>query len=267
MRFHKGVIYIKTIIGVRQWWRVIFNHFHKLSQGITTISFRSGKVFYCRANTSDMSEVVVVNLAEEYPLTYLSSIPQGAIALDIGAHIGSFSVHLATFRPDLTVFALEPAKSNFDLLRKNLEANKISSSQVIPLNIAVGSETGTGCFDLAGDTDAWHLADERSQSVNSDSLQEVEVITLADLKKRYDIKRIDFIKMDIEGGEYQVLETSRDILAECEIILLEFHETPYSIKKYGKGETFIMTYLSDLGFHTRRIRSNVIAGSKVKVSL
>src|SRR5689334_17554078 len=88
--------------------------------------------FYCRTWTSDLATVGATNrlwgnLVDEYGL------PEGLSgwALDLGAHIGSVTVPLLLDNPELQVVAIEAVPDNAEMLRKNLDLNRVSDRCVV----------------------------------------------------------------------------------------------------------------------------------------
>ena len=67
-------------------------------------------------------------------------INQNDIVIDVGAHIGLFSLLVSQFCKTGKIFSFEPIRENFDLLVSNLELNHIEN--VFPFNVAVSKNSG-----------------------------------------------------------------------------------------------------------------------------
>ena len=106
------------------------------------------------------------------------------------------------------VISLEPDPSNFDALLKNLGVHGFEN--VRPLSIGVWSATGKIWFDADGSMGALAVTEE-GHPVRGEK-KEIPVISLADLARRFAFSRVDFVKMDIEGSEFEVIPKSGDFL-------------------------------------------------------
>jgi FkbM family methyltransferase len=127
--------------------------------------------------------------------------------VDLGAGIGDFAVR-ANQRAK-NVIAVEPNQEDFELLLGNLRANDCHN--VVPLDIGVGSKPGM------------------KQITYHSRTYSFRVETLAEILERQHISRVDFIKMDIEGYETEVIESSIDIIKQARVIAIELHRTKKAI--------------------------------------
>ena len=120
--------------------------------------------------------------------------------LDIGANIGVHAVQFADLAPQGKVICLEPARSTFGLLLRNVG----SLANVIPLNAALAETNGIQDFFVAADNAYSGLKDTRRKRVVR---QESVACFRADdlLLPLLSGHRVDLIKIDVEGLEMQVL--------------------------------------------------------------
>lgn len=123
-----------------------------------------------------------------------------SIVLDIGAHIGAFTI--PTARRVAKVFAFEPQEDVREVLQKNLEINDIRNVEVLPY--AVGWKSGVGKYTS-------QPTDNGSVGLRNEGEKEVRVVSLDEL----DLPPMDFIKVDVEGMELQVLAGARDTIIRC----------------------------------------------------
>jgi FkbM family methyltransferase len=146
----------------------------------------------------------------------------GDTVIDVGAHIGVVSTYLAKRNPDVTVLAFEPVPAVYALLIANLKRNKVRN--VRAYNVAV---TGDGrdvdlVSHLASNTGgaSSYVADHElpgHETVTASS------ITLDQIMEQHRIDRCPLLKIDIEGGEYDVLYNTKS-LTKIEHIRGEFHQ-------------------------------------------
>lgn len=175
-----------------------------------------------RAGTADCREIVVVMSGYEYDLSLLPSL-EHPVVFDVGAHIGSFTLyaldHFNTSEPRIVAF--EPEEENFRYLKLNIMRNRISPSRCVLRNCAIGTYNGFATLDTSTRNDAYAIvSDPRG------AFQECPVRTLEQVASDEGIRRIDVLKVDIEGGEHAVFadeETLRFIGGSVRFILVEHH--------------------------------------------
>lgn len=148
------------------------------------------------------------------------------VVLDAGAGIGEFTV-LASKKigPGGRIIAIEPDPNDFELLQLNIEKNNCVN--VIPINIGLGRNPGERQMEFRG----------RSYSFRVDTLE--NILQKAGLKKR-----INFIKMDIEGFETEVLSQSIDIIKNTDTIAIELHNTKEEVDRILSEHNFHFTPIS-----------------------
>jgi FkbM family methyltransferase len=150
------------------------------------------------------------------------SLRAGDHALDVGAHIGFFAIHMAqSVGPAGTVTAFEPFEENASLLERSIAENHFGGRLRLQ-KVAVSRESGDmdltfsretlnsgGAFIVTGTIPHGHAT------------RRVRVVALDDLRMAGPIA---FIKMDVEGAEPLVLEgASRLLAADRPTILTELH--------------------------------------------
>jgi FkbM family methyltransferase len=175
--------------------------------------------FFARTGTEDMAEIAVVASGCEYDLNDVKASLKNPVVVDIGGHIGTFSIPLAKMmKNNCKIFTFEPNKDNFDLLLRNIKLNKIRS--IFPKNIAISDYIGKGFLNTQGlNPDAYFLD-------SSKKIFNCRVSTLPEEMRLGKIKRIDILKMDIEGGEYKVFSDKKSldfILENVHYFFMEYH--------------------------------------------
>lgn len=122
--------------------------------------------------------------------------------IDIGAHLGGTSMYAA--RLGVKSFALEPDPTNFKLLKKNVDENRLND-KIVCIEKAVGTGDSNKKFYLhKTNSGASGFFPNNDGSGVHDSVI-VDVIDLEDLFKEYNIEHCDLLKLDCEGAEYQIL--------------------------------------------------------------
>ncbi len=140
------------------------------------------------------------------------------VVLDVGAHAGYFSLWAAAQNPKVKIYALEPVKDNFEFLQKNIAENKFKN--IKPENLALTKKSGEINIFLSEDSH------NHSLLPISDKTQSVKSVNLADFIKKNKIKIISLLKIDIEGGEYEIFENlEKEIFSKIENVFLEYHQS------------------------------------------
>jgi len=147
----------------------------------------------------------------------LSPFLQGSykgIFLDIGAHIGKYSVLFAD-RFD-KVIAVEPEQNNFSTLLRNIRLNKLEG-KITALKRAVYNESDLVVTITLNSLNlgAHSVLSPRNSRDAPLRQQDVRTITIDDITRRCQVplEDIRFVKIDVEGAEYLVLDGMREVLA------------------------------------------------------
>lgn len=143
-------------------------------------------------------------------------IAQDSIVLDIGANIGLHSVYFSSIASKGFVVAFEPAPQTYQLLLKNS-----GSSKIISVNIGLSDKSEFVDFYEASDDAYSGLKDTKRKPIRN--IRKVLVFKLDDLFANQLLQRIDFVKIDVEGFEQNVLLGMQHIIEKyrpvifCEI--------------------------------------------------
>jgi FkbM family methyltransferase len=140
----------------------------------------------------------------------LKLLPSGRVAIDGGANVGAYARMLAAQYE--TVYAFEPAEDTFEALQQNIEEWGLSD-RVITRNQALSDavENVGMSLKLGG----------RSVSRTVSGPGDIPAVTIDSLE----LEQVDFIKLDVEGYEYQALAGARETLQRCHPAVL-FEDKP-----------------------------------------
>jgi len=256
--WHKAGVYMGVCTGVRDPWSVVKNQLGWLPPGEHILELRNGLKFRCRANTPDINQAVAVGLGKEYPEPLLDMLPSGATVLDLGAHIGSFAIRAARLRSDVTIHSYEPSSENLRLLRQNLVLNGLQH-RVVTCRAAVADRDGPVQLRVDGPTDAFDVVAAPMTRGNGDgSTEEVPARTLGSILRDVGHERVDLLKMDVEGSEYAVLESSPDAIEKCDLVVLEWHEDPLG----RRSREWLIGRFRQLQFDVDCPRANLIVAAR-----
>ena len=130
---------------------------------------------------------------------------------DIGANIGNHTLYFASQSPSAKVFSFEPMQMNYRLLEANIAANNLGS-QISLFNNAVGAENGCAYMKVETEGNNGTASIIEHEQVDS---EQVEVIVIDEL----DLPTPDFVKIDTEGFEPQVLRGMVKTLAKSNALV------------------------------------------------
>ena len=162
----------------------------------------------------------------------------GDIVIDIGAYVGMFTVKASTLVGETgLVVAIEPAENNLSLLRQNTAGKR---------NVRIISKAVSSCIGKAklyiSDASPCHSL------INSHKkYTEIETITIDALVSQLKLSRVDFIKIDAEGFEYEILKGAESVLSgkKLKLAIAAYHDLPNGKHEMPK----LVSYLEARGFN------------------
>ena len=164
----------------------------------------------CRPGTSD-ADVLWDTFGEAYHRPP-GPLPPDAAILDLGANVGYTAVDFAVRHPRARIIAVELDAENAALAERNLAP---FGERCTVLRAAVWSCDGEVAY---GGDEAWGLRVVPGAAGS----RHAPAIRISTLLRRFDIDRVHYVKMDIEGGEAEVLSDS-EWLDRVEAIKIEVH--------------------------------------------
>jgi len=210
-------VLIKALMVVKNWPLYLADYL-KVIKGRVTYTLIDGSTYTLRANTNDRNIFNEVLLHKMYnPPGF--EINKGDIVVDIGAHVGIFSTFAA--KDASKVYSFEPFSENFELLLINKKNNK--RDNIIVYNKAVYSQAGKKTLFLDKDNKGGHSFYQDYLKNRQDKI-ETETISLQDVFLQNGISKVNFLKIDCEGSEYDILfNCPKEVLSKVEKISMEYH--------------------------------------------
>lgn len=200
--------------------KIIFPIFYMRHQGRaeTIIDSGDGARFNVRVNTSDILVIWEIWKAKIYDDTRFPIHPED-IVVDIGGHIGGFAVRAARLAHRGQVYAYEASGKNFAMLEKNQKLNDANNLHIH--NKAVSHRRGELRFFMPGNNGALGSLMQESDS----PMETVQATTLTDIIRDNSIEHIDYLKVDVEGAEYDILfNCPAETLEKVKNMVMEYHE-------------------------------------------
>lgn len=210
-----------------------------------TLELRNGLSFY-KANHNTLSIFKEIFINKVYDRGEVK-IDEGDIVFDIGANVGVFSLY-ASQKKGTQVFAFEPHPQNFEILMNNVNQNKLTNVKCF--DFALGSENGDRILmegSIAGGHMLSHIGVyEKEVSEYARGVLEVKSRTFASIKKDLNLAKIDFVKLDCEGAEGEIIKSlGKSGLSDINKMAIEFHDN-HSILSHEE----IIAELQNAGFKT-----------------
>ena len=169
--------------------------------------------------------------------------------VDVGAHIGRYSIIAAKrIGSSGRVIAIEAHPDTFDLLKKNIKLNGLSN--VTTINSVVTSKRGKAKLYLAGQDRGFTVYNTimTDRAKPSENFLEVEANTLDNILNENNVQRVNYLKIDVEGAELEVLKGAVNTLSSNKdlTLLIEVHgDANYKpILEIFKGYKFQIDYES-----------------------
>lgn len=192
----KARILLKAINTIKNWHAFVGVYLNVVKSDHVILQLRNGIKIRLRVNSTDLMAFTHVWLLKEYEKPGFD-IQNNDIVIDIGGHIGLFVLFSSQYCKEGKIYCFEPVKENFDMLKSNVELNNIDN--VIAVNAAVSATNGTVTIYL-NDDESGH-----SMYVHGGKSIQVKSISLAEIFDSYGISRCNYLKVDCEGEEYQIM--------------------------------------------------------------
>ncbi len=188
---------------------------HKILKNYPTIAARVSGILapiFIRVQSSDFIVLRQVMVDREYELPGAMA---PSVIVDAGANIGVTSVFYANRYPTARIFAIEPEKSNFDMLVQNAAPYQ----NIVPIHGALWSRSTLLAVCDPEKYSHWGVRVSEEPSVVT-----TQAFTVADLIFKYELTFIDILKLDIEGAETEVFETSDQWIRKIGVLVVETHD-------------------------------------------
>lgn len=168
---------------------------------------------------------------EIYRFVTSSSTP---LIIDCGSNIGISVLYYKQLFPKCIVHAFEPDEKNFSILQQNVQVNNLKGVHIY--TAAVWTHDGCVNFDADG-SEASHI-NEKAKAIGQVSSVRLQSILAS-------FKEIDFLKIDIEGAEWDVLRDCASDLKHVNNLFFEYHGKSFHTGKLND----LLQIVDAAGFH------------------
>ena len=176
-------------------------------------------------------------------------LPENPVILEAGAHIGRDTVKMSTVWPQSTIYAFEPVPELYSQL---VERTKKDVQTIICDSRALSNENGTATFFVSSgaSTAASSLLEPHEYRIQRPEVQfhpiTVTTITLDTWVAENNVSKIDFMWLDMQGAELNVLKAASTLLPTVHAILIEVNLT----ERFKGNPSYedVTTYLENQSF-------------------
>jgi FkbM family methyltransferase len=180
--------------------------------------------------------------------------------IDIGSRLGSFALYAAAKSPQAHVYAYEPDPQNAALIQKSLQLSSMED-RVTLREQAVAGTSGSMDFYSSEECSGWSSLYPLASAARRIT---VPVVTLSQLLDEHSIGICDFIKIDCEGAEYDMLyRCPREVLKRLRFIALEYHRieggdsyTPSALAAFLREHGFEVSQYKKYHLFARQLGSH-----------
>jgi FkbM family methyltransferase len=177
----------------------------------------------------------------------------GSCVLDLGAHIGTFS--LAAAAKGCRVIAVDASPKHVDLLRRSAKLNGFKRMTVV--HAAVGDHCGTVGFHLAG---LWGMVapsgkDPSHQGISAAPLVGVPAVTGDTLLQKLGCRQVDLVKMDVEGSEVAAVRGLKTLLTRDDGPVIAYECNGLTLPSYGHTTGDLVGLLETFGYTSYHLES------------
>lgn len=253
----RGIHKLKKIIAplfcFNNWWIFYLDYFNMLGRRKLTYKLYNGVKFSAKAKDADGLIINEVWGSKIYtPSSF--QIKNTDTVVDIGAHKGYFSVYAAKYAKKGSVHAFEPTEKNFEYLKKNLKLNNCINAYPYKLGVT-GKKEKREIYEFGDQAGGISLIKEWFSDTNKVNSYEVTCISLGDIFPTCKIKKMNFLKLDCEGSEHEILlNASSETMRKIDKISMEYHEIgDLKVEK-------LISFLKKNKFFTRRVHQEGVIG-------
>ncbi len=218
-----------------------------------TFSYNGESVYFKSWKNSYVGSILRETYVER-AYDWFFSGKKDLIVVDLGANVGLFTQYARRFSK--RVIAVEPSQETFSFLQRAKKDNHWANVDIVNAAIADSSNDSVTFFHNESNTTMRSLNPLMS---DGSATETVKTMSLSDLFSSQHITSVDFMKIDVEGAELEIVRSKgfRDVIPLVRCIELEIHFR-------GAYEEEILNILKDCGLITKKIRTtaNVYIATK-----
>jgi FkbM family methyltransferase len=159
-------------------------------------------------------------------------LPEAEIVFDIGANVGHWAKAALSINPNLKIHCFEPSLATFRKLSEQQFPDQVSLNR-----LACGAYTGNTQMYINWEASQTNSIVRRS-FYHEPKIENISQITIDDYCRQHRINKIDYIKIDVEGYELEVLKGMKELLTQKIAVTIQF--------EYGRTYLDAKIFLKDI---------------------
>ncbi len=191
---------------------------------------------------------------EEHCRLWMRYVRSARTVFDVGANVGLYSLLASWSNPKAEIHAFEPTPDIYQKLKHNIALNRMPS--ITANQLGVSGRSGAAYLSLCrgndGSNEGMNYVVGRPDSLETTP---IEVVSIDDYCRSRNIKSIDLMKLDIEGGEYDALCGACGLLQKKAIGCLFVELMGWAAERSGHTTFDIKRLLLDAGYSLYKVRS------------
>ena len=226
-------------------------------QNIQIIDIQGSRMELLLNDRGINADLFINRIREPQATRYVQKIMKpGWTVIEIGANIGYYAMMEA--RLVRWVYAIEPGPSNYQQLIANVHLNGYSNIDLHQL--AIGDHNGEVGFEIAKACN-W----SRIAMSNETATVKVQIQTLDSFIKEHKIAHVDYLRMDVEGYEFAIIQGARKTIErDRPDMFIEVHRD--RLADYGHSQLEFMEMMANYGYYIRKSYISAMEGPEGKVS-
>lgn len=172
-------------------------------------------------------------------------IRSGMRVVDIGANYGLYTLTIANIIGDSgKLWAFEPTKTTAECLKKSIAANNFNNIKLIELGLS--NRIGKAKFYTSQNSELNSLSKDANSNLNN-KVEEISLLTLDHSMHKYGWSNIDFIKLDAEGEEINILKKGKKALSSLSPLIM------FELKHGNSINLPLVTRFKNMGYECYRL--------------
>ncbi|MFI5149478.1 MAG: FkbM family methyltransferase [Bacteroidia bacterium] len=199
----------------------------------------------------DLSLFLFGNFQKHITHNPLAKLKEDAVILDVGANFGIMTLQFAQATPKGTIYSFEPTHYALGKFKRNLELNPELAKHIYPVNSFVSAVTDKNSTIKA--FSSWKVDGATGSDMHpvhlgeAKSTEGVGAISIDDFCTQNNFTRLDFIKIDVDGHEFEVFKGGMETIKKFRPVII-FEIGLYLLEENKIDYTFFSDYFSKLNY-------------------
>jgi FkbM family methyltransferase len=221
------------------YFKKIFSFIKKIDQ-FDFVIVDNKKIFFLNTNYTTHYRIKSFFTKEPETIKWINEFENKSVFWDIGSNIGLYSIYSQFINKDIETISFEPSVLNLPSLVKNINKNSLSDKILIvsnPIyNLSLFNKFILSNTDEGGANSSF--GEENMVNMNILSYK-TNSLDFKNIKQIYKLNEPDYVKIDVDGNEFQILKSLLDNFENIKSILIEVNKDYLEIELLLKEKKFI----------------------------